>query len=63
MGSWDPVLGAFTPIKYLGSPNSSICVTGYDQLSFIQGISSDLFIEYNVTVSPSAPRNISSTGD
>ena len=49
-GSWDPALGAFTPTKYLGSPNSSVCVTGYDQLSFIEGVSSNLFTEYNVSV-------------
>ncbi|KAH9928016.1 lysophospholipase [Epithele typhae] len=49
MGSWDPVLGAFTPTKYLGSPNDTACVTGYDQVSFVQGISADLFIEYNQT--------------
>ena len=50
MGSWDPILGAFTPMKYLGSPNSSVCATGFDQLSFVEGISSDLFIEYNTSV-------------
>ncbi|KAH9937826.1 lysophospholipase [Epithele typhae] len=49
MGSFDPTLGAFTPTKYLGSPNSSECVTGFDQMSFVQAISSNLFTEFNVT--------------
>ena len=54
-GSWDTSLGAFTPTKYLGSPNSSVCATGYDQLSFVQGISSNLFMMYNVSVSSQTP--------
>ena len=45
------MLGAFTPTKYLGSPNDTVCLTGYDQVSFVEGISSDLFIEYNTSVS------------
>ncbi|KAH9851170.1 lysophospholipase [Lenzites betulinus] len=49
-GSFDPVLGAFTPTRLLGSPNSSICVEGYDQLSFIQGASSNLFNGQNTSV-------------
>lgn len=49
-GSWDPALGAFTPTKFLGSPNSSVCATGIDQLSYVQGISSNLFMEFNVSV-------------
>ncbi|OBZ65137.1 Lysophospholipase 1 [Grifola frondosa] len=49
MGSFDPMLSAFTPMKFLGSPNSSICATNFDQLSFIQGTSSNLFNSYNTT--------------
>ncbi len=50
MGSFDPMLGAFTPTKFLGSPNKSVCATGFDQVSFIEGVSSDLFNEFNVSV-------------
>lgn len=44
-GSWD---SSFTPIAYLGSPvddgkNNGTCVKGYDQVSFIIGVSGTLF--------------------
>ncbi|KZT02314.1 lysophospholipase [Laetiporus sulphureus 93-53] len=45
MGSFDPVLGAFILTKYLGTTNSTLCVTEYDQVSFIEGLSSSLFNE------------------
>ncbi|KAJ2974961.1 hypothetical protein NUW54_g11808 [Trametes sanguinea] len=48
-GSFDPVLAAFTPTQYLGSPNSSVCATRFDQLSFIQGLSSTLFNIFNTS--------------
>ncbi|OSD00770.1 lysophospholipase [Trametes coccinea BRFM310] len=48
-GSFDAVLGAFTPTQYLGSPNSSICATGFDQISFIEGVSSTLFNTFNTS--------------
>lgn len=51
MGSYDPVLSAFTPTKYLGTTNTSVCVTGYDQAAFITGTSSELFNEFNTSVS------------
>lgn len=51
MGSFDPILGAFTPTKFLGSPGDSVCATGFDQISFIEGVSSDLFNEFNTSVS------------
>ncbi|KIY51596.1 lysophospholipase [Fistulina hepatica ATCC 64428] len=50
MGSWDPMLSAFTPMKYLGTINDSQCVTGYDQAALIAGFSSELFNEYNTSV-------------
>lgn len=50
MGSYDPMLSAFTPTKYLGTSNSTICVTGYDQVAFIAASSSDLFNEFNSSV-------------
>ncbi|EKC97203.1 phospholipase B [Trichosporon asahii var. asahii CBS 8904] len=44
-GSWD---SSFTPIEYLGSPvddgkNNGTCYKGYDQVSFIIGVSGTLF--------------------
>ncbi|KAI0743142.1 lysophospholipase [Daedaleopsis nitida] len=48
-GSFDPALAAFIPTQFLGSTNDSVCVTGYDQVSFIEGISSDLFNEFNTS--------------
>jgi hypothetical protein len=50
MGSYDPMLSAFTPTKYLGTINSSSCVTGYDQAAFVFGTSSELFNQFNVSV-------------
>jgi hypothetical protein len=51
MGSYDPILSAFTPTKYLGTTNSTSCVTGYDQAAFVAGTSSELFNSFNVSVS------------
>ncbi|KAI0364305.1 FabD/lysophospholipase-like protein [Pilatotrama ljubarskyi] len=48
-GSFDPALGAFTPTRFLGSPNSSACAVGFDQLSFVQGVSSTLFNTFNTS--------------
>ncbi|TDL15101.1 lysophospholipase [Rickenella mellea] len=47
MGSYDPSLSAFIPMKNLGSRNSSVCVTNFDQASFVIGTSSDIFNEFN----------------
>ena len=52
-GSWDPTLAAFTPTRYLGSPSRTVCATGFDQISFIQGVSSNLFNQFNISVSSS----------
>ncbi|PIL26148.1 hypothetical protein GSI_11903 [Ganoderma sinense ZZ0214-1] len=57
-GSFDPSLGAFTPTKFLGSPNSSVCATGFDQLSFIEGVSSNLFNEFNTSAAALAASSI-----
>ena len=50
MGSFDPTLHAFVPIKYLGSnftggtlPDNQGCVAGFDNVGFIMGTSSSLF--------------------
>ncbi|OCH95307.1 lysophospholipase [Obba rivulosa] len=48
-GSFDPMLSAFTPTKFLGSPNKSICATGFDQISFIEGTTAELFNGENTT--------------
>ncbi|EIW76500.1 hypothetical protein CONPUDRAFT_111484 [Coniophora puteana RWD-64-598 SS2] len=47
MGSFDPNLAAFTQTKYLGTTNTSVCVTGYDQQAFVTGSSSALFNSFN----------------
>ncbi|KZT29204.1 lysophospholipase [Neolentinus lepideus HHB14362 ss-1] len=49
MGSYDPMLAAFAPAKYLGTRNTSVCVTGFDQLGFVQATSSNIFSSYNTT--------------
>ncbi|KAI0820113.1 lysophospholipase [Trametes gibbosa] len=57
-GSFDPVLGVFTPTKFLGSPNSSVCVEGFDQLSFVQGASANLFNGQNTSAAALANSSI-----
>ncbi|EMD38655.1 hypothetical protein CERSUDRAFT_153657, partial [Gelatoporia subvermispora B] len=42
-GSFDPMLSAFTPMKFLGSPNKSVCATGFDQICFVESVTSELF--------------------
>ncbi|KIJ59975.1 hypothetical protein HYDPIDRAFT_117882 [Hydnomerulius pinastri MD-312] len=49
LGSYDPTLAAFTPMKYIGTTNSSMCVTGYDQTTFLVGASSDFDTVYNTS--------------
>ncbi|KAH9928107.1 lysophospholipase [Fomitopsis serialis] len=48
-GSYDPTLGAFVPMEYLGSTNTSTCVTKFDQVSFVEALSASLFNEYNTS--------------
>ena len=50
MGSYDPDLSAFVDVRFMGThlingkpPNSSACVTEFDQTSFVFGTSSSLF--------------------
>jgi len=50
MGSYDPVLSSFTPTKYLGTTNSTSCVTGYDQAGFVAATSSGVFNQFNISV-------------
>ncbi|KIY44728.1 lysophospholipase [Fistulina hepatica ATCC 64428] len=49
MGSYDPGLSAFTPTEYLGSTNTTTCVTNFDQGSFLFATSSNIYNEYNTT--------------
>ncbi|OSX65636.1 hypothetical protein POSPLADRAFT_1134437 [Postia placenta MAD-698-R-SB12] len=53
-GSFDPTLAAFTPTEYLGSPNDSLCATNFDQLCFIEAMSSNEFNTYNTSVTLAA---------
>ncbi|CAL1698537.1 unnamed protein product [Somion occarium] len=46
-GSYDPMLTAFTPTKFLGSPNDSICVTGFDQIGYVASCSAGIFSIFN----------------
>ena len=50
MGSFDPMLSAFVPTKYLGTTNNSICITNFDQSSLLAASSSEIFNEFNLTV-------------
>ncbi|KAH7141235.1 lysophospholipase catalytic domain-containing protein [Dactylonectria estremocensis] len=50
MGSFDPTLGGFAPLKYVGSefengtvPSDKSCVRGFDNAGFVMGTSSSLF--------------------
>ncbi|KAI0074740.1 lysophospholipase [Panus rudis PR-1116 ss-1] len=56
-GSFDPMLNAFTPTEFLGSTSNS-CVTRFDQLSFVQGTSSNLFNEFNISAAVLANSSI-----
>lgn len=45
-GSWDDDVAAWIPIEYLGtaaSANTTDCVSGFDNLGFVLGVSSNLF--------------------
>ncbi|KAJ7118923.1 lysophospholipase catalytic domain-containing protein [Mycena epipterygia] len=48
-GSYDPSLGAFIPMKSLGTVNESSCVVGFDQTAFVLGSTSDIFPEVNAS--------------
>lgn len=52
IGSWDPNIYSFTDLKYIGSkvydgsPNTSVCVNGYDNAGFMIGTSATLFNQF-----------------
>ncbi|KAJ8603406.1 hypothetical protein MRB53_042173 [Persea americana] len=61
MGSWDPSLFGFSPMKYVGSnfsngvlPDGEPCIAGFDNIGFTYGTSSTLFnqivLQFNRTV-------------
>lgn len=50
LGSWNPSIGAFTDVKYLGTNvsngvpvNEGQCIAGFDNTGFIMGTSADIF--------------------
>ncbi|KAL8283472.1 hypothetical protein RQP46_005575 [Phenoliferia psychrophenolica] len=56
-GSYDPELAAFLPVEHLGTSfNAGTCtggtVTGFDNAGYVMGISSNLWVAYNLTASP-----------
>ncbi|KAI9754385.1 MAG: Lysophospholipase 1 [Chaenotheca gracillima] len=68
IGSFDPTLFAFAPMRYLGSnfsngmlPRDSPCIAGYDNVGFLMGTSSTLFnqflLQINATDIPQAFKN------
>ena len=53
MGSWDPSLDAFAPLRYIGSgfedgsiPDDESCIRGVDNAGFVMGTSSSLFNQF-----------------
>jgi lysophospholipase len=57
MGSFDPTLYGFAPLKYIGSafnegqlPQNQKCVAGFDNLGFVMGTSSSLFNQIFITL-------------
>jgi len=61
MGSWDPTLFGFAPMRYVGSnfsagalPANESCITGFDNVGYVMGTSSTLFnqivLRFNTTV-------------
>lgn len=61
MGSWDPTVYGFAPMRFVGSnftagelPEGSDCVRGYDSASFIMGTSSSLFNQFALQFAPQA---------
>ncbi|EGW33781.1 uncharacterized protein SPAPADRAFT_70053 [Spathaspora passalidarum NRRL Y-27907] len=71
MGSWDPTLYQFTPVKYLGTeynngnPVNDTCIGGFDNAGFIMGTSSTLFnqflLQINTTSIASTVKSIITT--
>ncbi|PWN32623.1 FabD/lysophospholipase-like protein [Meira miltonrushii] len=53
-GSWDSAIASFIPTNYTGSivGNDGVpsCITGFDNLGFIMGASSDIFPEFCASV-------------
>ncbi|KAJ3457714.1 hypothetical protein MRS44_014855 [Fusarium solani] len=69
LGSFDPTLNGFVPLKYVGSefsggklPKDKACIRGFDNAGFVMGTSSSLFnaivIYLNETDSPYVPDDV-----
>ncbi|RSM07801.1 hypothetical protein CEP52_005007 [Fusarium oligoseptatum] len=69
LGSFDPTLNGFAPLKYVGSefsggklPKDKACIRGFDNAGFVMGTSSSLFnaivIYLNETDSPYVPDDV-----
>ncbi|KAK7561915.1 lysophospholipase catalytic domain-containing protein [Phyllosticta citricarpa] len=53
MGSYDPTVFGFVPLRYIGSnfsagslPNNESCIRGFDNAAFVMGTSSSLFNQF-----------------
>lgn len=63
LGSWDPSLNSFVDLNYIGTslengkPNSSECVTNFDNAGFIMGTLSSLFNQALIRVLTSSSLN------
>jgi lysophospholipase len=62
MGSFDPTLFGFAPLKYIGSnfsegrlPDDERCIAGFDNAGFVMGTSSSLFNQVILNLDSSAP--------
>ncbi|KAI9691098.1 MAG: Lysophospholipase 1 [Bathelium mastoideum] len=61
LGSFDPTVFGFAPLRYIGSnftggslPDSEQCVRGYDNAGFVMGTSSSLFNEFFLEINSTA---------
>ncbi|KAK7035885.1 lysophospholipase [Favolaschia claudopus] len=57
-GSYDPTLGAFIPMKHMGTVNKDSCVVGFDQVAFVLGSTGDIFPGVNASaqLAPNDPQ-------
>ncbi|KAK6540265.1 Lysophospholipase 1 [Orbilia ellipsospora] len=57
MGSWDPTVFGFAPLRYVGSnfsggavPDNQKCIRGFDNAAFVMGTSSSLFNQFLLNI-------------
>ncbi|KAF3923369.1 Lysophospholipase [Orbilia brochopaga] len=60
MGSWDPTVAGFAPLRFVGSkfangrlPDNAQCIRGFDNAAFVMGTSSSLFNQLILNLGPS----------